>query len=576
MTLVQRTYRRLASRSLRRFAVIGIATVILLCSSDHPFVAPATAQQRSGALGAISDVHPFPRRVAAPSLDGGKAWLNTPRPIALADLRGKFVMLDFWTFCCINCMHVLPELKQLERAYPNELVVIGVHSAKFEGEQDSRNIEEAVRRYEIEHPVVNDAELEIWNRFGIRSWPTLVLIDPAGEAVWVGSGEHKFADLKALLERGLPYYRRHGLLDTTPFGLIKKIQPPSTPLRFPGKVLADEAGSRLFIADSNHHRIVVSDLAGRLQMVIGSGSVGRADGAFGESNFSHPQGMALAGDDLYIADTENHLLRKADLVTGQVTTIAGTGEQGTGWPGWRNGQLPSANQRFVGSPKTTPINSPWALWVQGSDLYIAMAGAHQIWRMPLDGHEIGPYAGNGRENVVDGPLLPPVPYGLGYASFAQPSGLTSNGSLLFVADSEGSAIRAASFDPDGRADTLFGVPGSLFDFGDDDGQGAVVRLQHPLGVEFYDGRLYVADTYNNKIKVVDAAARTCQTLAGTGKAGNEDAEDGRQAAFNEPAGITAAAGKLYVADTNNHAIRVVELSPPHRVATLEMAGSLRP
>jgi thiol-disulfide isomerase/thioredoxin len=540
------------------------------------FPGAANAQVGGRPAVSISDAHPFGRRAPAPSLEGGKAWINTTRPLKLEDLRGKFVMLDFWTFCCINCMHVLPELKQLEQAYPNELVVVGVHSAKFEGEQDTQNIEEAVLRYGITHPVVNDADLSIWNRFGIHAWPTLVLIDPAGEAVWVGSGEQKFAELKALLERGLPYYRNRGLLDTTPLTLIKTAEPPGTPLRFPGKVLADQAGGRLFIADSNHHRIVVSDLAGQLQLVIGSGEAGRKDGAFDECSFSHPQGMALVGDDLYIADTENHLLRKADLATGQVTTVAGTGEEGNGWPGWRGNQLPTADQQYTGAPRATPLNSPWALLADPAALYIAMAGSHQIWRMPLDGTVIGPYAGNSREDVVDGPLLPPVPYGLGYASFAQPSGLASDGSRLFVADSEGSAIRTVALDPAGRAETLFGVPGSLFDFGDKDGRGDAVRLQHPLGVVFHDGKLYVADTYNNKIKIADPAARTCQTLAGTGAAGNNDAENGLNADFNEPGGITAAGDKLYVADTNNHRIRVIELAPPHRVTTLEIIGLGRP
>lgn len=508
------------------------------------------------------DSHPFPKRTAAPSLEGGVEWINTTRPLTLDDVHGKFVMVDFWTFCCINCMHVLPELKKLEQAYPNELVVIGVHSAKFEGEKDIANIREAVQRYEIEHPVVNDANLEIWNRFGVRSWPTLVLIDPNGEAVWVGSGEHKFEDLQRLIERGLPYYRKYGLINAAPLGLIKKTKAPTTSLRFPGKVLADQASERLFVADSNHNRIVVSDLAGKLQAVIGSGAKGRADGAFEACSFYHPQGMALVGNDLYIADTENHLLRKIDLAGKKVRTIAGTGEQGNGWP---RGQ---GQSRFVGPPIATPLSSPWALWVHGSDLYIAMAGLHQIWKMPLDAREIGPYAGNGREDIVDGPLVPSEPYRTGFASFAQPSGLASDGKRLFVADSEGSAIRAVPFEAAGRVETLFGTPGSLFDFGDIDGDRRTARLQHPLGVVFYQGKLYVADTYNKKIKVVDLAAGTCRTLAGTGHVGNVNAAEGLQATFNEPGGISAAGDKLYVADTNNHAVRIISLKDANRVSTL--------
>jgi DNA-binding beta-propeller fold protein YncE len=542
---------------------LGLAAVVVFGAAGQT---PAQGIAVPPAIERATVAPPYLRRVPAPSLDGEFEWINTTKPLTLADLRGKFVLIDFWTFCCINCMHILPELKKLEHAYPNELVVIGVHSAKFEGEQESSNIGEAVERYEIEHPVVNDAKLTIWRRYGIQSWPTLVLIDPEGQAVWVGSGERKFEDVKAIIDRGLPYYRSRGLVDLTPVAFVAKRESADTPLRFPGKVLADEPGGRLFIADSNHNRIVVTDLAGKEQAVIGSRAIGRADGTFAQASFHHPQGMALVGEVLYVADTENHLLRKVDLASGQVTTIAGTVEQGSGFPG------PLANGRFGGLPLATPLNSPWALSVIGNDLYVAMAGPHQIWRLPLAGGPIELYAGNGREDVVDGRRLPSRPYATGFSSFAQPSGLASDGEHLFVADSEGSAIRHISLEPNGRVTTIVGTPGSLFDFGDVDGAGQSVRLQHPLGVVYHDGKLFVADTYNNKVKVLDVATRDCQTLAGTGKVGDLDAASGSEATFNEPAGITAAGGKLYVADTNNQAIRVVEIAPPHRVTTLVIQG----
>lgn len=550
-------------RKLWQAALASLAAIVVFFAAKATFTQVATD---GTAHAPPAGTHPYPRRVPAPPLDGDFQWLNTTRPITLADLRGKFVLLDFWTFCCINCMHVLPELKQLEKAYPNELVVVGVHSAKFEGERDIDNIREAVLRYEVAHPVVNDSQLAIWNRYGIHSWPTLVLIDPEGEAVWVGNGERKFADVKAIIDRGLPYYRARGLLNSAPPSFIRIAEPPNTPLSFPGKVLADEAGDRLFIADGNHNRIVITDLSGKVQQVIGSGGIGRRDGGFDTCQFNHPQGMALAGDTLFVADTENHLLRSVDLTASKVATIAGTGEQGDGFPG------PLADGRFGGAPLATPLNSPWALWVHDDVLYIAMAGPHQIWQLPLGGDFIGPYAGNGREDIADGRLLAPRPYQAGYSSFAQPSGLASDGERLFVADSEGSAIRAVPFDPAGRVETLVGVMGSLFDFGDVDGTGDVVRLQHPLGVAYYDGKLYVADTYNNKIKVLDDATRTCKTFAGSGTTGSVDGADALTAAFNEPAGIAAASGKLYVADTNNHAIRVIDLAPPHRVSTLVIKG----
>jgi DNA-binding beta-propeller fold protein YncE len=509
----------------------------------------------------LNQVHPYPVRIAAPALEGVE-WVNTESPHSLADFRGRFVLLDFWTYCCINCMHVLPELKKLEHAYPNELVVIGIHSAKFEGEQVTDNIREAALRHEIEHPVVNDAKMTIWRRYGARSWPTLVLIDPQGEVVWAASGERTFDDIKAVIDRGLPYYRQQGLLKPAPRPAITgRVAGENTPLRFPGKVLADEASGRLFIADSNHNRIIVARLDGTVEHVVGSGQIGRADGTFDACSFNHPQGMALVGDKLYVADTENHLLRKIDLTANVVTTIAGTGEKG--------GAL-FAGADAKSRPSTTDLASPWAVWPHGNDLFIAMAGPHQIWRMPLGESTIGAFAGNGREDIVDGPLLPSVPYQEGFASFAQPSGLASDGTQLYVADSEGSTIRAVPFDLNAQAVTLVSLTGTLFDFGDVDGAGRDVRLQHPLGVAWSDGKLYVADTYNNKIKVIDVVKRMCQTVAGSGAAGDADAEAGAQATFNEPAGISAAGGKLYIADTNNHAIRTMELAPPHRVSTLRV------
>ncbi|MBW3597492.1 MAG: hypothetical protein KY475_09490, partial [Planctomycetes bacterium] len=470
--------------------------------------------------------------------------------------------------------------KKLEQKYPNELVVIGVHSAKFEKEKIAENIKEAILRYEIEHPVVNDHEHAIWNAYGVQSWPTILLVDPEGKAVWGRSGEFKFAEVDAILQRALPYYREKGALDATPirFNLLAHRQ-QETPLRFPGKVLADEKSNRLFIADSNHNRIVIADLEGSLIDLIGSGAIGAGDGDYQQATFDHPQGMALHGNTLYVADTENHLLRKVDLESKRVATIAGTGAQArSGWPGLEDlGRLDPLPERWVGPPKTTALSSPWALWVHADDLYIAMAGPHQIWKMPLDESEIGPYAGNGREDIVDGPLLPQTPYETGYASFAQPSGLTSDGEWLYVADSEGSSIRAVPFDPAGDVKTIVGTAhlpyGRLFEFGDVDGQGEEVRLQHVLGVAHHDGKIYLTDTYNDKVKELDVASKTVNTIAG-GEAKAEGAADG--AGFDEPAGIAYAAGKLFVADTNNHRIRTIDLQAGNRLETLEIRGLTPP
>jgi YVTN family beta-propeller protein len=528
------------------------------------------------AQGKKGSENPFARRLDVPEFPKDLEWLNSKR-LTKKDLKGKFVLFDFWTYCCINCMHILPELKKLEEKYPNELVVIGVHSAKFEEEKETKNIREAILRYNIAHPVINDAEHILWDRFGVNSWPTILMLDPEGKAVWGKSGEFKASEVDTVLAAAIPFYKAAGTLDETPLKFeLEADKRPATPLLFPGKVLADEPSDRLFIADSSHNRLVVTSLAGRLQYTIGSGKEGKADGDFATATFNDPQGMALQGDTLYVADNENHMLRKIDLKQKRVVTIAGDGEQAaSGFPGFDRLGFGEPRERWVGKPKETQLSSPWDLWIHGKDLYIAMAGPHQIWKMPLDESEIGPYAGNGREDIVDGKLLPRKPYQAGFSSFAQPSGLTSDGTWLFVADSEGSSIRAVPFDPSKEVKTVVGTAdlanGRLFHFGDVDGPKNRVKLQHCLAVAYDNGQIYVADTYNNKIKLVDVKKGAAHTFVGTGEGGLSDDKP----TFDEPAGLSLAGGKLYVADTNNNAIRVIDLSTK-QVSTLKIEGLTAP
>ncbi len=501
-------------------------------------------------------------RVLAPSLDGGIEWINSSGPISLHELRGKLVILDFWTYCCINCLQTLPELKRLEQAYPRELVVIGVHTPKFLNERDTDNIREAVVRHQVDHPVVNDANLVIARKYGAEIWPTLKLIDPQGYLIASHQGEATFEMLSRFVRRTLPRYRRQRALDETPLRFdLERYATQPTPLRFPGKVLADASSRRLFIADSGHHRIVISSLDGTLLETVGSGQVGRQDGPYHEASFSHPQGMALAGDVLFVADTENHLLRKIDLVSKRVTTVAGTGQQ--------------ARQFIVRStvqPLAVPLASPWDLWWHEDGLYIAMAGTHQVWKMTLDRVRLGPFAGNATEDIIDGRLLPRSALQPGFSSFAQPSGLASDGQQLYVADSEGSSIRVVPIGGKGTVATLLGTAGlpaaRLFTFGDRDGPVRGALLQHPLGLAWWRNRLYVADTYNNKIKEIDLEQLVIKTIAGDGQPGLAD----QPAGFDEPAGLSVAEGGLYVADTNNHAIRVIDLERNYAVRTLTVQG----
>ncbi|MCS6926649.1 MAG: NHL repeat-containing protein, partial [Candidatus Binatia bacterium] len=360
------------------------------------------------------------------------------------------------------------------------------------------------------------------------------------------SGEGHYDTLDRVIAALVSEHRARGTLTEEPVPRVLERSRFTVPvLSFPGKVLADPRRDRLFIADSGHNRIVITTKTGRVLDVAGTGEEGAVDGTFDQATFNHPQGMALDGEVLYVADTQNHLLRRLDLQARTVTTIAGTGQQALG--------------RYRRGPgREVALSSPWDLVVENGTLYIAMAGPHQIWAMDLRTGEIGPYAGSGREGRVDGPLLE--------AALAQPSGITSDGTSLYVADSEASAIRAVSLQPRGHVSTIVGL--DLFEFGDRDGQGEMVRLQHPLGIVHHQGVLYVADTYNHKIKEVGPTLRAAVTFLGTGTPGWRD---GYPAQFYEPGGVSVADGKLYIADTNNHAIRVADLHTKH-VTTLQLSG----
>lgn len=469
----------------------------------------------------------------APEFPVHLEWQNTDRRYSIKDFEGKFVLLDFWTYCCINCMHVLPELKRLEEKYP-ELVVIGVHSAKFHNERIKDNIRQAILRYDIEHPIIIDNNFEIWKTYGIDAWPSFILIGPDRQIIGKASGEGIFDRLDAVMGKLISTYGGSGKLDRErmQFALLKSAA-PETFLRFPGKIDVDAASKRLFVSDSNHNRIVVVNPNGEILEVIGSGEQGRKDGSFSESCFFRPQGVAFdpKGDCIYIADTENHLIRRADLKERRVTTLSGSGEKGS--PGQKGGK---------GSELS--LNSPWDLTILGNHLYIAMAGSHQIWRLRLDDLYAEVYAGSGAEGLLDGSRLE--------AALAQPSGITTDGRAIYFVDSEASALRVVENDV---VTTMIGK--GLFIFGDIDGPFADTRLQHPIGVHYHDNALYIADSYNHKIKKADLNLRELTTIVGTDTAGRRDG-DARTAMLSEPNDVAFLDGRFYVADTNNHAIRIYD------------------
>ena len=478
--------------------------------------------------------------VPAPEFPTGLDWINTPQPLQLSELRGKIVLLDFWTYGCINCIHVIPDLKRLEAEYADELVVIGVHSAKFLNEGETENIRQVVMRYGVDHPVVNDKDFAVWRNWGAQAWPTIALIDPAGNVVGMQAGEGVYDVVQPVIEGLVTEFAAE--IDREPFELTpERATQANTLLSYPGKVAVDATGTTVFISDTGHNRVVVADTAsGEVTAVYGNGRAGFENGTALTAEFDAPQGLAYddATGVLFVADTNNHALRAIDTATGTVTTVAGTGQ--LSWP-------PAA-----GLLNDVRLNSPWGLALHDGRLWVAMAGFHQIWVVELDAGIATPAVGSGREGVDNGSLVE--------ATLAQPSGVAFDGTgRLFFADSESSSIRWADVLGDGGSTGLLaGSDESLFDFGDEDGTGAAALLQHPLGIVWDEtsGDLIIADTYNSKLKRIDPATGETVTYLG----GDHGWRDGTDPQFYEPGGLALSGLDLYVADTNNHVVRHVDLS----------------
>lgn len=435
-------------------------------------------------------------------------------------------------------MHILPDLVRLEAKYPGVLVVISVHSPKFPHEKATSAIHKAVLRYHIDHPVINDANLALWRGYGVGFWPTFVLIDPEGNFYGKVNGEGLYQVLDFHIGKLVKEYEGKNILKKEPIKYVLERTKAQTPLFFPGKILADEPGKRLFISDSSNNRVVITDMEGKKIAIAGTGKEGRQDGSFAQATFADPQGLALNGDILYVADRKNHCIRALDLKSETVKTVAGTGEQDR------------TSTKRAGPALQVGLNSPWGLLVHKDILYIAMAGHHQIWVSNLKSGNISPLAGTGEEELKDGLRQ--------YCAFAQPSGLGTDGTNLYIADCEVSAIRTMDLKGRGPVSTIVGA--GLFEFGDVNGVGSQVRLQHALDVQYHQGKLYVADTYNHKIKLIDPARRTCVTFSGD-----------TPATFDEPSGLAIAGNKLYVADTGAHRIRIVYLDS-RQVTTLDLQG----
>ena len=457
--------------------------------------------------------------VNAPEINTKHGWLNTDKSWSIKDFKGKIILLDFWTFGCINCQHIIPDLKRLEKEYPNELVVIGVHSAKFDAEKSSQTIRKAILKFGIEHPVVNDADYEVWDQYAVRAWPTVVLINPNLKIEGVHSGEGVYETVKPYMEKVVKEFE--GKINTKPIAFqLEKDKVENSQLSFPSKFIEDTNGD-IYLADSGHNRILKINKSGKILEIIGNGKEGLSDGDFASATFYEPHGLALTGNKLYIADSKNNVIRLADLKTKTVKTIAGDGEMG---------------YYFLDKDWDVPVkpNSPWDLLIDGEQMYIANAGNHQILRMDLKTNKVYRFAGSGREALTDGSSRE--------SAFNQPSGLTKIGNILYVADSEASAVRAIDLEkqvvttPMGRG---------LFIFGDKDGDVETALLQHCVGVQEHENDVYIADTYNGKIKKLNLKTEKLSTVV---------------AGLNEPNDLKFFGNTMWISDTNNHQLIKIDLN----------------
>lgn len=452
-------------------------------------------------------------------------------------------------------MHVLPQLRKLEEKYADILTVVGVHSAKFTSEKSSENVREAVRRYGIGHPVVNDADFEIWQSYAARAWPTLMFIDPSGKVIGRHEGEFPVDALDEVIAGMIEEHEPSGLFKRGKLDLQPESQSDSE-LSFPGKISVDADREFLVISDSNNHRLLITDLEGKVEGIIGNGESPLATGdtsgvfkalEFDSPLFDNPQGVVIDGDTLYVADAGTHTVVKVSMVAGTAETIAGNGEQ-------------SLYRHKGGAALSVPLNSPYDLSLNDGTLYIAMAGFHQLWSMNLAEGTIAPFAGDGGEDIVDGLK--------NAARLAQPYGIEVSNNAVFFIDSETSSLRVSAIADEGRVVTLVGK--GLFDFGDYDGVGKEALFQHPQGLAVNKDTIYVADSYNNKIKSVAIGSLQVKTVAGSGKSGDMNGFT-TIAQFSEPAGIAVAGDRIYVADTNNHKIKIIELDSGE-VYPLELTG----
>ncbi len=475
-------------------------------------------REHAAAVGLI----PVADRELPPGLGDVQGWLNVARRFDPDELAGRVILIDFWTAGCSNCIQMIPILEKLGADFAGDpLLFIGVHSQKFDEEASTDSIRKAMLILGVTHPVALDTDKGAWQAWDVGAWPTFFLIDARGRVCKYRVGGASYDRLHDWIESALAEGAAEGSLSRQLLGFLGRERDRVTPLSHPEKIAATPDGYA--VADTGHDRVVLVDANGKLVDVVGDGTPGWADGAFSEARFSSPRGLAAQGDVVYVADSENYRIRAIHRSTGQVTTLAGSGERGS----------------VMGSldALTTGLSTPWDVTLAGDRLFVAVAGAHQLAELDVGSSRIVQVAGTGKEGLADGAALA--------AKLAQPSGLVGVGGDVFFADAESSSVRRLSL-ADQTVTTLVGK--GLYSFGDVDGPASSALLQHPLGIAYGDGALFVADTYNSKLKRIDPASGDTTTVYGSG--------DHEQ--LFEPGGLVFVAGSagpyLLVADTGNHRI----------------------
>lgn len=455
-------------------------------------------------------------REAAPEFPSSLPWVNAPAAPTLAELRGRVVLVHFWNASNIHSQHVAVDLRFLENKYNDGLSILGIHTPHFDAERQSNVVLQAVNRHYLRHPVANDYNFDVWRQYGVTAWPTIAVIDTEGGFAGLMSGEGRREEIDALIAQMLDDAAFHNNRSFEPARSVSRPE-ARMPLRFPGKILVTE--NALFVADTGHNRVLECTHDGDMRRQIGSGNAAFMDGRIEEAGFNEPLGMVMSKDMLYIADRGNHSIRRVRLMTGEVETLAGNGTHG----------YPVAQEYDFANQ--VALNSPWDLALAGERLYIAMAGQNQIWNYDLSRNRLACTAGSGMHGRDDGDAST--------ATFARPTGLSFAEQTLYVADSDSSSIRALR--SDGRTQTLVGA--GVFEFGDADGLPAAARLQGAMGVAVDPGGqiLWVADTYNNRLKAVSLRGGGVKTINLPFK-------------FQHPTDVVSSPGRIWIANSGAHEI----------------------